>query len=84
MSDETPCGWQLIVDRYKEMNMLDKYMEIQPLKNWSTSRDGGPRKRVQGGSEAMSASNLEKVLKAGGFAVTSECGPPKGCGRGGR
>jgi len=22
-------------------------MEIQPLKNWSTSRDGGPRKRVR-------------------------------------
>jgi ferredoxin len=47
VSDEIPCGWQLIVDRYKEMNMLDKYMEIQPLKNWSTSRDGGPRKRVR-------------------------------------
>jgi methylenetetrahydrofolate reductase (NADPH) len=26
----------------------------------------------------MSASNLEKVLKGGGFAVTSECGPPRG------
>jgi ferredoxin len=47
VSDETPCGWQLIVDRYKEMNMLDKYLEIQPLKDWSTSRDGGPRKRVR-------------------------------------
>jgi hypothetical protein len=31
----------------KEMNMLDKYLEIQPLKNWSTSRDGGPRKRIR-------------------------------------
>ena len=26
----------------------------------------------------MSASNLEKILKNGGFAVTSECGPPRG------
>jgi methylenetetrahydrofolate reductase (NADPH) len=26
----------------------------------------------------MSASNLEKVLTSGGFAVTSECGPPRG------
>ncbi len=26
----------------------------------------------------MSASNLEKVLKGGNFAVTSECGPPRG------
>jgi ferredoxin len=47
VSPETPCAWQLIVDRLKEMNMLHKYMEIQPLKDWSTSRDGGPRKRVR-------------------------------------
>jgi methylenetetrahydrofolate reductase (NADPH) len=26
----------------------------------------------------MSASNLERVLKGGNFAVTSECGPPRG------
>lgn len=26
----------------------------------------------------MSASNLERVLRGGGFAVTSECGPPRG------
>lgn len=26
----------------------------------------------------MSASNLEKVLKSGNFAVTGECGPPRG------
>ncbi len=47
VSPETPCAWQLIVDRYREMNMLDKYLEIQPIKDWSTSRDGGPRKRVR-------------------------------------
>ena len=47
VNKETPCGWQLIVDRYKEMNMLDKYLEIQPLKNWSIEPDGGPRKRVR-------------------------------------
>jgi len=44
---DIPCGWQLIVDRYKEMNMLEKYLEIQPVKDWSTSRDGGPRKRIR-------------------------------------
>ncbi len=27
----------------------------------------------------MSASRLERVLKGGNFAVTSECGPPRGC-----
>ena len=26
----------------------------------------------------MSKSNLEKVLKSGNFAVTGECGPPRG------
>ena len=26
----------------------------------------------------MSASNLEKILKSGNFAVTGECGPPRG------
>lgn len=44
---ELPCAWQLIVDRLKEMNMMEKYLEIQPAKDWSTSRDGGPRKRVR-------------------------------------
>jgi hypothetical protein len=47
INKDTPCAWQLIVDRFKEMNMLDKYLEVQPLKDWSTSRDGGPRKRVR-------------------------------------
>lgn len=44
---EVPCAWQLIVDRLKEMDMLEKYLEIQPTKDWSSSRDGGPRKRVR-------------------------------------
>lgn len=47
VNKETSCAWQLIVDRYKEMNMLEKYMELQPIKDWSTSRDGGPRTRVR-------------------------------------
>lgn len=44
---ETPCAWHLIVDRYREMNMLEKYLELQPVKDWSTSRDGGPRTRIR-------------------------------------
>jgi hypothetical protein len=35
------------VDRLKETNMMEKYLEIQPAKDWSASRDGGPRKRVR-------------------------------------
>jgi ferredoxin len=47
INKDTPCVWQLIVRKMKDMNMLDKYMEIQPTKDWSTARDGGPRKRVR-------------------------------------
>lgn len=41
------CGWQLIYDRMKKLNMLDKLTENQPAKDWSTNRDGGPRKVVR-------------------------------------
>ncbi len=44
---DTPCGWHLIVERYKEMGMMQKYLELQPPKDWRTNRDGGPRKRVR-------------------------------------
>ncbi len=38
------CAGQLIYDRFKRLNKLDKLMEFKPAKNWSTNRDGGPRK----------------------------------------
>jgi len=41
------CAWQLIIDRLKELDQMDKYEEIIPIKDWRTSRDGGPRKRVR-------------------------------------
>ncbi len=41
------CAWQLIYDRLSSMGKLDTLLEIQPPKNWSTSRDGGPRKIVR-------------------------------------
>ena len=39
-----PCAWQLIYDKLKAQDRLHLIMEIQPPKNWSASRDGGPRK----------------------------------------
>lgn len=42
-----PCGWQLIYDRLNSMGKLEVLMDIQPPKNWKTSRDGGPRKIVR-------------------------------------
>jgi len=44
---EVDCGWQLIYDRLKELDLLDRYEEIIPLKDWSASRDGGPRKIIR-------------------------------------
>jgi hypothetical protein len=40
----TPCAWQLIYDKLKAQDRLHLILDIQPPKNWSASRDGGPRK----------------------------------------
>ncbi len=44
---ETPCAWQLIYDRLKAQDRLHLILEIQPPKDWSTSRDGGPRRIIR-------------------------------------
>ncbi len=41
---ETDCGWQLIYDRLKELGKTEKLYEITDIRDWRTSRDGGPRK----------------------------------------
>lgn len=47
ISKDTPCGWQLIYDRLKGQDRLNLLFEIHPVKDWSKSRDGGPRKSVR-------------------------------------
>jgi ferredoxin len=37
------CGWQLIIDRLKELDRLEDYEKLTPIKDWSTERAGGPR-----------------------------------------
>jgi len=44
---DVPCGWQLIVDRLRALNMMDSYEKLRPMKSWRTSRDGGPRRIVR-------------------------------------
>ena len=41
------CAWQLIYDRMKTLGRLDDLAKNQPVKDWSSSRDGGPRKIVR-------------------------------------
>ncbi|MBW1786468.1 MAG: methylenetetrahydrofolate reductase C-terminal domain-containing protein [Deltaproteobacteria bacterium] len=44
---EVECAWQLIVDRLKELDRMDEYETLAPIKDWSTERAGGPRKVVR-------------------------------------
>ena len=37
------CAWQLIYDRMERLGRLDELETNQPMKDWSTNRDGGPR-----------------------------------------
>ncbi len=47
ISSDVPCGWQLIIDRLEALDQLELYDEIMDEPDWSTSRDGGPRKIVR-------------------------------------
>ena len=44
---DVDCGWQLIYDRLKDLGSLELFEEVIPVKDWSTSRDGGPRKIIR-------------------------------------
>ena len=40
----TDCGWQLIYDRLKGQDRMELLYETIEVRDWTTSRDGGPRK----------------------------------------
>ena len=44
ISKDVDCAWFLIVERMKQLGTLEKLSEVLPPRNWSTSRDGGPRR----------------------------------------
>ncbi|MCG9969317.1 methylenetetrahydrofolate reductase C-terminal domain-containing protein [Pelotomaculum terephthalicicum JT] len=56
---DVDCAWQLIHDRLKILGRLDTLKEIVPPKDWSRSRDGGPRKMVI--EEVRNGSNTEEA-----------------------
>jgi len=43
IDEKVECGWQLIYERMKRINQLEKLTELEDIRDWSTSRDGGPR-----------------------------------------
>jgi ferredoxin len=47
INPEVPCAWQLIYERLESKGKLHMIMDLQPPKNWQSSRDGGPRKIVR-------------------------------------
>ena len=43
IDENVQCAWQMIYDRLERQGRLENLMEVIPPKDWSTSRDGGPR-----------------------------------------
>ena len=48
INPDTPCAWQLIWERMTALGLQDQLLQIQPPKDWRTSRDGGPRRIIRG------------------------------------
>ncbi|MCE5243459.1 MAG: methylenetetrahydrofolate reductase C-terminal domain-containing protein [Syntrophobacteraceae bacterium] len=47
VNKEIDCGWQLIYERLRELGQLDRFEKPTDPKDWSKSRDGGPRKAIK-------------------------------------
>ncbi|MBW1981058.1 MAG: methylenetetrahydrofolate reductase C-terminal domain-containing protein [Deltaproteobacteria bacterium] len=47
INPETDCAWHLIYERLVQLGQLDKMRSVFMYKDWTTSRDGGPRKIVR-------------------------------------
>jgi len=44
---DIPCGWHLIFERLKKLGEIQRFGEPAGDKDWSHSRDGGPREIVR-------------------------------------
>jgi NAD-dependent dihydropyrimidine dehydrogenase PreA subunit len=47
ISKDVVCIWDMIVKKKMEQGRLDDLLAVAPAKDWSTSRDGGPRKSIR-------------------------------------
>lgn len=47
VNQDIPCAWTLIYEQLKRQGREGALSEIFPVKDWSKSRDGGPRKYVR-------------------------------------
>jgi len=44
---DVACGWHLIFERLKKSGRLDSFRRPAPDKDWTLSRDGGPRRIIR-------------------------------------
>jgi ferredoxin len=47
VNDDTECIWDAIVRKKMEAGQLEDLMGVKGLKDWTTARDGGPRRSVR-------------------------------------
>ena len=47
IAKDVDCVWHLIVEKMMRQGRLEQLNLLKPVKDWSTSRDGGPRKIVR-------------------------------------
>jgi ferredoxin len=47
VSEDIPCAWSEIVERLTKSGKRDQLKQILPAKDWTTARDGGPRRLVR-------------------------------------
>ncbi|MFO7964988.1 MAG: methylenetetrahydrofolate reductase C-terminal domain-containing protein [Desulfobacterales bacterium] len=47
IDNQVVCIWNEIVQKKMERGRLEELLELKPLKDWRTARDGGPRKRAK-------------------------------------
>jgi hypothetical protein len=47
ISPDVDCGWELIIERMKQLGTLDRLTDIVPPRDWSSSPHGGPRRVVR-------------------------------------
>jgi hypothetical protein len=47
INPDTPCAWALIYEQLKRQGRESSLLQLLPVKDWSKSRDGGPRKSVR-------------------------------------
>ncbi len=66
VSKDVDCAWFLIVERMKQLGTLEKLSEVLPPRNWSTSRDGGPRRVSLEHIRAYEEQESQKAATAGG------------------